>query len=98
MSVGVWVQAIATVILVVITGLYVRETRQMVKGMEREREEMHRPILIFEMMYSWSSTELVLRIENVGNGAAVDIEGTIESRLKAGGPVLFRQARRLRLK
>ena len=90
MSVGVWVQAIATVLLVIVTGLYVRETRQMVRSMEREREEMHRPILIFEMMYSWSSMELVIRIQNAGSGAAVDVEGTIESRLKAGGPVLFR--------
>lgn len=95
MSAGVWVQAIATVILVIMTGLYVRESRQMVKNMEREREEMHRPILIFQMLYWWASMELVLRIQNVGSGAAVDVEGTIESRLKAGGPVLFRWGRKL---
>ena len=95
MSAGVWVQAIATVILVIITGLYVRETRQMVKSMEREREEMHRPILVFQMMYWWSSMELVLRIQNIGSGGAVDVEGTIESRLKGGGQVLFPWSRKL---
>ena len=89
MSAGVWVQALATVVLAIVTGLYVRETRQMVRNMEREREEMLRPILIFQMMYWWSTMALVLRIQNVGSGAAVDIKGTIESRLKAGGPVLF---------
>jgi hypothetical protein len=88
MSAGVWVQAIATVILVIITGLYVRETRQMVKNMEREREEMRLPILTFQLI-SWAPTLLKLRIQNVGSGVAKNIEGAIESRVKSGGSARF---------
>ena len=82
MSTVDWAQVSLTVALVVVTGLYVWQTRGIVKNMEKDREAMHRPILIFQMMYWWSSLILTLRIENVGGGAAVNVEGNVESRLK----------------
>lgn len=83
MNAGDWVQIIVTVILVVITGWYAWETRCIVKNMEKDREEMHRPVLTFQLI-SWEASLLKLRIQNVGSGVAVDIDGKIESKTKSG--------------
>jgi hypothetical protein len=88
MNAAIWVQAVATVVLVIVTFLYVRETRQMVRNMEREREEMRRPVLTFQLI-AWIATALKLRIQNVGSGVAKNIEGTIESRVKSSGSARF---------
>lgn len=83
MSAGDWIQVSITVILVLITGWYAWETRRIVRNMEHDREEMHRPALSLQLI-SWQATALKLRIQNVGGGPALDIEGTIESRTKDG--------------
>jgi len=79
MNVGDWIQVVVTTILVCITGWYAWETRRMVKNMEKDREELHRPVLNFQLI-AWEANSLKLRIMNVGSGVATDIDGKIESK------------------
>ena len=41
---------IVTFVLVVITAWYALETHRMVRGMNQEREEMHRPLLTLQLV------------------------------------------------
>jgi hypothetical protein len=83
MNAGNWIQVAVTIILVGITVWYAWETRRIVKNMERDREELHRPLLTFQLI-SWQPRLLKLRIQNVGSGVAVQVEGEIKSILKDG--------------
>ncbi len=83
MNAGDWIQIAVTIMLAGITGWYAWETRRIVRNMEKDREEMHRPVLAFELI-SWDASLLKLRIQNVGSGVAVDVRGTIESTTKSG--------------
>lgn len=83
MNAGDWAQVAVTVVLVGITGWYAWETRRIVRNMEQDREQMHRPVLTLQLI-AWQANLLKLRVQNVGSGAAVDVEGTIESKTKAG--------------
>jgi len=65
-----------TLILSILTGWYAYEAH-------RERVERNRPILTFQLI-SWAPGIVKLRIQNVGNGAASNIKGTIESILNEG--------------
>jgi hypothetical protein len=78
---------IATSILALITCWYAFETRRMVRRMDREVEEIHRPILAFQLI-PWEANLLKLRIQNVGNGAANKIEGKLISVTKEGTTIV----------
>lgn len=77
-----------TVVLAGLTGWYAWETRRMVKNMELDREEQLRPILVFEAI-PWQANLIKLRIQNVGNGAALDIAGTIKTTTKTGEEIVI---------
>jgi hypothetical protein len=83
MTPGDWIQSGITVVLVLITAWYAWETRRIVRNMENDREAMHRPVLAFQLV-AWQAGFLKLKIQNVGNGVAVKIEGKIESDIKTG--------------
>jgi hypothetical protein len=87
MNIGDWIQLTITILLVGITGWYAWETRRIVRNMERDREEIHRPLLILQLI-SWEAHLLKLRIQNVGGGGAIGIEGKLESKNKEGSNVV----------
>jgi len=78
-----WVLAGVTFILVLLTGWYATEMRRTVKRMDRQLEEMSRPYLTFQLV-PWQPQLLKLRVQNVGNGPAMHIAGTIESVMDSG--------------
>jgi len=69
-----WALAGVTFLLAAITGWYAFEMRRSVGRMDKEREEMHRPVLIFQLI-PWYPKLVKLRIQNVGSGAASNIKG-----------------------
>jgi hypothetical protein len=50
----------------------------MVKRMDQEREQLSKPILTFQLI-PWQPQMLKLRIQNVRNGPAFRVKGTIEA-------------------
>jgi hypothetical protein len=77
----------ATILLVGLTAWYAWETRRIVRSMERDREELLRPVLVFEVV-PWTVNLLKLRVQNVGNGAALRIAGQIRTQTTAGEEVV----------
>ena len=73
-----WALAGVTFLLAAITGWYAFEMRRSVGRMDKEREEMHRPVLTFQLI-PWLPGVVKLRIQNVGSGAASGIEGTLQT-------------------
>ena len=73
-----WSLVGVTIVLVILTGWYAVENHRMVKRMDRQREEISRPVLTLQLI-PWQPKLLKIRIQNVGNGAAVGINGVIES-------------------
>jgi len=55
----------------------------MVRGMNQEREEMHRPLLTLQLV-PWTGNLVKLRIQNVGGGPAFNVHGEIHSETKDG--------------
>lgn len=78
-----WALVGVTIALVLLTAWYATETHRTVKRMDREREETSRPVLTLQLI-PWQPQLLKLRIQNVGNGPAVGVKGTIEAILKSG--------------
>lgn len=78
-----WALVVPSVVLACLTAWYAWETRRIVKRMDKEREEMSRPILTLQIV-PWQANALKLRIQNVGNGAAIGVEGAIETETKSG--------------
>ncbi|MGD0355204.1 MAG: hypothetical protein ABSB31_07170 [Dehalococcoidia bacterium] len=76
MNEATWALVGVTFILTILTGWYAYEAY-------RERAERNRPVLTFQLI-SWAPRIVKLRIQNVGNGAASNIKGTIESILNDG--------------
>lgn len=73
-----WPLVGVTIVLVILTGWYAVENHRMVKRMDREREEFSRPVLTLQLI-PWKAKLLKIRIQNVGKGLAVGINGVIES-------------------
>lgn len=83
MTDATWALVGVTIVLVIVTAWYATENRRMVKRMDQEREELSRPVLTFQII-PWQPQLLKLRIQNVGNGPALQIKGTIESVRRSG--------------
>jgi hypothetical protein len=82
MDAGNSIQLALTIVLVGITAWYASETRRIVNRMDREREEIHRPVLSLQLV-PWEANLLKLRIQNVGSGPAFDIKGKIFAETKS---------------
>lgn len=83
MTDATWALVGVTIILVIVTGWYATETRRTVKRMDQEREQLSRPFLTFQLI-PWQPQLVKLRIQNVGNGPAFRVKGTIEAIRKSG--------------
>lgn len=81
-SVASNINAVATVILVVITGVYAFLTWRLVKETRSAREQEAAPALNLDVA-PFSFGAWVPKIENLGNGPALDVSGTV--RLEPGG-------------
>jgi len=78
-----WTLASVTIVLVIITIWYAIETRRIVKRMDMEREESYRPVITFQLI-PWQPNLLKLRIQNIGNGPAFDVKGSIKTFTNSG--------------
>lgn len=83
MNEATWALVGVTLVLALLTGWYAVEMHRTVKRMDRAREETYRPILTLQLV-PWIASLVKIRIQNVGNGAASNIKGTIESILNTG--------------
>lgn len=86
MEAATWALVGVTFSLVVLTGWYAYETRRTVRRHQEEIEAMSRPLLAFQLI-SWQPRLVKLRIQNVGNGIALDVKGEMRTVLRHGGHV-----------
>jgi hypothetical protein len=78
-----WALVGVTAVLVLITFWYATETHRTVSRMDRQREEMSRPVLTFQLV-PWQANLVKLRIQNVGSGPAIKVIGTVQTRCNKG--------------
>ena len=88
MTEATWVLVGVTTVLAILTGWYAWLTSGIVRRMDREREELSRPWLTFQLV-PWHPNVIKLRVENLGAGPAMEIKGKIETELKDGNRVPF---------
>jgi hypothetical protein len=81
-----WALVGVTAVLVTLTAWYAYQTHLTVRRHEEEIEAMTRPVLSFQLI-PWQPKLLKLRIQNVGNGPALDVEGEIRTVLHEDGEV-----------
>ena len=86
MEVATWALVVVTAVLAALTGWYAWSTWAIVRRMDREREELSRPRLTFQLI-PWQPNLLKLRIENLGAGPALNVKGKIQTQLKGGDSV-----------
>jgi hypothetical protein len=78
MDVATWVLAVVTLVLAGATGWFAYDNHQVLKRMDREREDRISPVITLQLI-AWDARLLKLRIQNVGTGAALEIKGKIQS-------------------
>lgn len=86
-----WFNAVALVVLVIITGFYAWQTQKLVKEAREQRLLSIRPVLKVELVSKKPNVRIVgekteaslfLRVKNVGNGTMVSLEYTIIKPIK----------------
>lgn len=78
------VVGVATVVLVMVTGYYAWQNRRMAIEMEQSRRLSVRPHRALQLAYI-SPTVAAVRLTNIGNGPAVDVDGTLRMLPSEGG-------------
>jgi predicted transcriptional regulator len=72
-----WIQAASTVILVIVTGAYVIQTKNLVDETREARKREVMPILNLDLE-PYAIGVMGPKVENIGNGPAVELDATIQ--------------------
>ncbi len=78
MTEATWALVAASGLLSVFAGWYAYETHRVIHRMDLERENQSRSWLAFQVV-PWRASLLKIRVENLGPGPAVEIDGKVEA-------------------
>jgi|GEM_PF-4782491 len=76
------INSVSTVVLVIVTGVYAYLTWGMVRETRRARKQEVSPVMNLDVE-PFSAGAVAPKIENIGNGPAIDVDGTVK--LHPGG-------------